>query len=129
MADYVTLIAISALVLNLIVTIVGGTWKLSQMQLAMVAAINKARDEFDQKVDRQAREFGETAHAIREKVSLEVSEIRERITQDALFARDTFMRRDSFLSIQAELKSSVSTLGEKIEARLERMEEKIDTKS
>jgi hypothetical protein len=76
----------------------------------------------DSKVDRQSREFGETVAAMREKMR-----------ELELYCRDTFVRRDGFYQVKAELSSDIKamvgmigSLGSKIDARLERMEQKID---
>lgn len=111
-------LAIAAFVVNLLVLVVGGTWRLSRMEVALREEISKSRAEVEERHDRISREFGETIAAIREK-----------IREVELFCRDTFVRRDGFYKVRDELALDIKTLGEKIEARLERMESKIDSKA
>jgi hypothetical protein len=46
-----------------------------------------------------------------------------------LWTANTFLHRDSVYKAQEDLKAEMKALGDKIDARLERMEEKIDRRS
>lgn len=111
-------LAVAAFIVNILVLVVGGTWRLSRMEVALREEITKSKAEVEDRQDRFAREFGETVAAVREK-----------IREVELFCRDTFVRRDGFYKVRDELAADIKTLGEKIEARLERMESKIDSKA
>ncbi|MGE3150338.1 MAG: hypothetical protein AB7K04_14870 [Pseudorhodoplanes sp.] len=106
-----------SLILTLMGLAAGGVWKLSRVEAALRADINQSRDEIERKQERATREFGESAAAIRQKVH-----------EVELWAANTFVRRDSFDKAQEDLKKEMKTIGDKLEARLERMEEKIDRK-
>lgn len=112
-------IALVTLVAGLLGLIIRGVWNLSRklgnVEKCLRDDINKSRDEIEQQQDRHSREFGETVAAMREK-----------IREVELFCRDTFVRRDSFYMVRDDLVTSMNSLGDKIEARLERMEKKID---
>jgi Sec-independent protein translocase protein TatA len=112
------LTAIAAFTLNLVVLIVGGTWRLSRLDVSLRDAITEARDEIEARQDRLAREYGEAVSAIREKVN-----------QVELYCRDTFVRRDSFYKVSGDITEDMKSLRNEIIDRLERMETKIDTKS
>src|SRR5882672_919634 len=58
---------------------------LGELELKVAAAINKSKEDVEERIDRQGREFGETVIAIRQK-----------ITEVEIWSRDTFVRRDSF---------------------------------
>lgn len=111
-------IAVAAFVVNILVLVIGGTWRLSRMEVALRDEISKSRAEVEERQDRLSRECGESVAAVREKVR-----------EVELFCRDTFVRRDGFYKVRDELAADIKTLGEKIEARLERMEAKIDSKA
>jgi hypothetical protein len=108
-------IAIAAFVLNLLVIAVGGTWRLSRMEVSLGQAIAKSRAEIEERQDKLSRECGDSILAIREKVS-----------QVELFCRDTFMRRDSFYEANKKNGDDMKAAWDRIEQRLDRMEKKID---
>jgi hypothetical protein len=110
-------LSVAAFVLNLLVLVIGGTWRLSRMEVSLSNKITRTRAEIEERQDRQSREVGETVAAVREKIN-----------QVELYCRDTFVRRDGFYKVRDELAVDIKTLGEKIEARLERMESKIDSR-
>ncbi len=95
-------VALLGLAINLVVTIVGGIWKLSRLELGLRSAINEASDKTDEKIERQARYFGETVAAVRQK-----------ITDVEIFSRDTFVRKD-------ELSEHLDMRLDRIEAELKR---------
>lgn len=109
---------VAGFILNLLATVAVVTWRLSHIETSLVAAIGRERKEIDGQFEMLRKETGEMGHALREK-----------IREVELFSRDTFMRRDSFYTVQTEIKAEMKTLGDKLEARLERMEEKIDSKT
>lgn len=113
-----TWIAIAGFVLNFVGTLIAGVWKLSRLEVALRSDISKARDEIEQKQDTHSREFGETVAAMRQKIA-----------DVELYAANNYVRRDGFYKVQELLESSIRSLGDKIEKRLERMEEKIDSKT
>lgn len=124
-----TIIMLAGLGINLVLSAVVGTWKLSRVEISLREAIENARQEVDERISIQAREFGETVAAIRSGFNMEVASLRKEITEDQKFVRDTFMRRDSFYKIQDALQADIKALGAELKSRLERMETKIDSKT
>lgn len=106
------------LLVNLILIAVGGTWKLGQLERSLHSAIEKSRKEIDDRIDSQAREFGETASAMRQKIH-----------EVELWARDTFMRRDGFYSVKDELSAEIKSTRDELRADIKELAKKIDTKS
>jgi uncharacterized coiled-coil DUF342 family protein len=106
---------IASLALNIGIALVGATWGISKIETAVRKAIDEHREKYDQDLNELGRNFGETSAALRQKVH-----------EVETWARDTFVRRDSFLAMVTEVRSSVDALGARIEKRLERMETKID---
>lgn len=91
------LVALGGLLINFLVTVIGGVWKLSRMELALREAINEASQDTDEKIERHVRYFGETVAAVRQK-----------ITDVEIFARDTFIRKD-------ELAPQLKALNDKLD--------------
>lgn len=90
-------VALGGLLLNLLVTVIGGVWKLSRMELVLRQAINEASRDTDEQIERHVRYFGEGIAAVRHK-----------ITEVELFCRDTFIRKD-------ELQSQIKALSDKLD--------------
>lgn len=111
------IVSVCGLLFNILVAIVGLTWGVAKIRDAVRAEIEEHREKFDTQIDALRQNTGEMGAALRQKIN-----------DVELYARDTFMRRDSFQLVQAELKEQVKALGDKIENRLERMEAKIDSK-
>lgn len=111
-------ITFAGFILQAVVYLVVGIWKLSQIKSEILAAIAVHRKEYDDEFARVRREFGEVGQAIREK-----------ITQVELFCRDNYVRRDSFYKVNDDTQASIKELGKELRERLERMEEKIDSKT
>jgi hypothetical protein len=109
------ILAIAAFGLNLAILVIGGTWRLSRLDVSLREAITKARDEVEDRQDSITREYGEAVAAIREKV-----------TQVELWGRDNYVRRDGFYKVRDEIAADVKSLRIEIVNRLERMETKMD---
>lgn len=105
------------IVVNILVLSIGGTWKLSELKASLVKEIHESKEEVEAGHAKYVREVGESLSALREKVR-----------EVELYCRDTFMRRDSFYEVNRANTEALKALGEKIEARLERMEAKIDAR-
>lgn len=97
MENHALLVALAGLLVNLLVTVIGGVWKLSRLELSLRSAINESSKEIDERIERQGRYFGETVTAVRQK-----------ITDVEIFARDTFIRKD-------ELKDQLQALNKKLD--------------
>lgn len=111
-------LTIAGFVLNLIVIAVGGTWKLSQLEVSLRASIEKSRKEIDDRLDAQSREFGET-----------VSALRQKIHEVEMWSRDTFMRRDGFYKVKEDLTTEIKGIRDELKSDLRRMEDKLDQKT
>jgi tetrahydromethanopterin S-methyltransferase subunit G len=80
--------------------------------------LDEIDEKIDDKINRQAREFGETVAAIRQKM------------QDVeIWGRDNYVKKDSFALVTDRISREVKDFGDRIDKRLERMEEKIDSKT
>lgn len=109
------LTAISGLALNVVVAIVGLTWGLAKIRDTVRDEIDAHRIAFDTDIDGLRREFGETAQAIRQKVS-----------DVEIWGRDNYVKKDSFGVVTDRISREVKDFADRIDTRLERMESKID---
>ena len=105
-------IAICAVVLNILVTVIGGIWKLSRVELALRDAIDTSGREIDERIDEQGRRFGENIYAIREKIK-----------EVELYIRDNYVQHESFYTVKDDLGSDIKQLGADLSKRLDRMEQ------
>jgi hypothetical protein len=82
--------------------------------------------ENEERVNAKMRAFGETVTAIRQKIADVDGGLGKRITEIELYVRDTFLQKDSFRAVIAEIMNDMKSLGDRIETRLLRMEDKLD---
>ena len=129
MPEINTIILLAGLAVNLILMAVGGTWKLSRVEMSLHKYIDQSKKDTEERVERQKREFGETVAAIRAGVNLDMTAIRKEISEEQKFTRDTFMRRESFYKVQETLQQDFRALGAELKGRLDRLDAKIDTKT
>lgn len=109
------IVAVATLVLNVIVLLIGGAVQIARQEGKLKDAITKTERDLEDRIDSRTREFGETANAIRQK-----------ITEVEMFMRDNFIKRDSYYNGYRDLTAIVKTMNESMDARLIRMENKID---
>lgn len=115
-------LALVSLVATLLGAIIRGVWRLSTklggVETTLRDEIAKSRNEVEEKQDMHSREFGETVHAMRQKMA-----------DFELWVRDHCVQLTSFDKVQQSMEASIRSLGDELKARLERMETKIDSKT
>lgn len=113
------LIAGATLLLNVGLHIYGGSWnlatKLAEMERSLRTSIGAAKDEVEERQDTATRQFGETIAALRQKLN-----------EVELDMARNYMRRDSFYPARQEMSDQIKELGRTLNARLDRLETKID---
>jgi hypothetical protein len=109
---------LASLALNLGIALVGATWGIAKIKEAVRSEIATHKEKIDNDLDQMGRSFGETAQAIRQKVH-----------DIETWARDEFVRKGSFEGAVNRMEVTVGSQFAKLEARLERMEAKIDSKT
>lgn len=112
-----TIVTIASFIFTAVVMLVTVTWRVSQAVADLRKAINESRDEIEAKQDVMQREFGETAAALRTKIH-----------QVETWARDEFVRKSSFDNGLSRVEKMIESQFSKTDARLERMEGKIDAR-
>ena len=110
------ILGVASFALNILILGIGGVWKLSRVQGAIRDLISDHRSESDEKFLGLRREFGEVGAALRQK-----------IVEVEFYMRDNFVRTEAFSQALTAIDTNINTLGERIEARLLRMEEKQDS--
>ena len=91
---------------------------LEQRQTVLEENFKALDRKIDDEVDTNRREHGDALTAILQKLN-----------DDALFVRDTFVRKETFAPVMLRIENDVKSVGDRIETRLLRMEAKIDTKT
>lgn len=110
-----TVIQLGGVAIALATGLIAGARSLGKMELNLSAAISRARQEMDDKIELQYREFGESLQALRTLVTTENVALQTKVFQVELFGRDTYVRRES-----------VKELSERMEAHLRKIEEKLE---
>jgi hypothetical protein len=98
-------LGILGFVTNLIVLAIGGTWALGRQSNKLEMALRDEHEIF-------RREFGESLSALRQKIN-----------DVELWSRDEFIRREDFYRIVDGINGNITGLGDKIDARNDRLEE------
>lgn len=101
--------------INIVVLAGGGVWKLSRVEASIRESMSDHREDMDKELGTVRREFGEVATALRQKIH-----------EVETWSRDEFVRKKSFDVVIDGLRGDLKSIGDKIEARLLRMEGKID---
>lgn len=120
------IIALGALILQTIALIVGGIWALSRTEQAIRQQIADHKLENEERANATMRAIGETFTAMRQKVADVEIALGKRITEIELYVRDTFLQKESFRVVISEIMNDMKNLGDRIENRLLRMENKLD---
>lgn len=110
-----TNIAAASFIVTTAVLLIGGGIAYARQETKTQNMITLAQKEIDDKIDATIRAFGETATAIRQK-----------ITEVELFMRDNYIKRDSFYGGLNALADNLKILSNTLDGRLIRMENKID---
>lgn len=93
---------------------------LKNMELRQQVISDLAKEQhraFEDNVDRLRSEIGEIGRGLRQK-----------ITEVEIYVRDTFVRKETFAPVMTKLETDLKTVGDKIDARLLRIDTKLDTK-
>lgn len=107
------------LTLSAAILIFNGGWglsrKLSSMESRLAQTIAETSRELEARQDTATRMFGETAAAMREQMRLneketidEIHQLSERMSDVEKWARDEFVRKESFREIVADIKNIVA---------------------
>jgi hypothetical protein len=119
-------IGIMALIVQTIALIVGGIWALSRTEQNIRQQIADHKLENEERTNAFMRTIGETFTAMRQKIADVDAALGKRITDIELYVRDTFLQKESFRAVISEIMNDMKNLGDRIENRLLRMENKLD---
>lgn len=108
-------LTVITVIINILVLTIGGTWKIAEVKSALVDVISEAKDIVDQKQR-------EHEAAVDQRLAALLDDLR----RVELYCRDTFLRRDSFQEVNRANSESMRIMGDKIDARFDRIETKID---
>lgn len=129
MWDASTIVTIVGILVTAAGMLITGTWRLRSAVAELKDAIAKARDEVEAKQEKVAHDFGETVRALKEHVNQSNRLLTEHIHKVETWVRDEFVRNEPFGAVTTRIERAVSDQFDKLDARLDRMENKIDTKT
>lgn len=126
-------VGVLTLIVNALVIVIGGTWKLSEIQRSIMAEIATSRDKLDAEISADRKLVADSFFALREHVHRVHLDVTKEIADLATFSRDTYIRRDYFHQamnrFSEELKSHKSEMcshKETMEERARRLDEKME---
>lgn len=118
------------LFLNIIVAIRSAQWglpdRLAKMEGRIMNAVEGHRTVVDQVLDKTRDEMAARADTIRREFGETIAAMQSKIFEFEKWTRDTFVRRDSFLTVTDELKSTLADRSDGVDNRFDRLEDKID---
>lgn len=101
--------------MHIIVNVFGGAFGLGTN---LKAVESKVAEQCKKELDEHTKLFGETIRAMREHIhNIQLETLKHQAT-----AAETYMRRDSYYKASEDLKRDVNSAFDKIDRRLERME-------
>jgi hypothetical protein len=110
--------------------LVAVTMFLSRMEKRLSDKIATERREIDEAHSEAVsiihRQHSTSLETIRREFGEVVSALRQKVHEIETWSRDHFVRRDSFEHVIGEIKDMIAGQGEKIDKRLERIDEKLD---
>jgi N12 class adenine-specific DNA methylase len=119
-------LGVAGFVLNVIVLAIAGTWALSRHGRTIENAIHRSRQETDGEIDKLRMELRTEHDDFLRRFGDSLNAIRQKVNEVELWARDEFVRRDDFYRILDGINKSIVALGDKIDARTDRLEGKIE---
>jgi hypothetical protein len=117
---------LSGLLVNGITIAVKVTRSLSDMESRLKQSIMQQRDAIDSDIELSRRETTASVDTLRGHVGELGAALRTKIHEVETWARDTFVRRDSFQLVVQEIKSEIKQAAATSEQKLERIEQKLD---
>jgi hypothetical protein len=98
---------------------IAGIWRLSRVESTI-------SDKLTRLMDTQKQEFIHEMQKLRDKYDVELNMLRNGDSRIEIWARDEFVRQREFYPIVESIKNDIRMLGDKIDAKMIRIEEKID---
>jgi hypothetical protein len=125
-------LGVIGLLLNTGILAVTGTWKLAQLKDEFKTLLKTHREDMDVHLRSHRDDIDVAINAVRRECGEGLSAIRTKIHEVEVWARDTYVRRDSFYKVadqvQGDMKSMASDLKaqlEKIDGKLEKLRERV----
>jgi hypothetical protein len=124
------IVASAALVLNIILSVRGGAWglsdRLSSMEQRIMGAVVKHKTSLDDTVDQMRQECDEKVELAERRFGETVTAMQNKIHEFETWTRDTFVRRGSLGEAVTRLEQSVADRDIRLEKRFDRLEAKFD---
>jgi hypothetical protein len=126
--EYTLYIGIASLALALIVHAVRVTWQVRGIETEVRAFMDAQIDNLQRDIRKIQQVQADRADGMRHDTGEMGSALRSKIHEVEMFVRDKFVSKDSFELVIARLEKSMEKLGDKIEDKLDRWVERLQTK-
>jgi septal ring factor EnvC (AmiA/AmiB activator) len=127
--EYGFYVGIASVFLALIAHAVKVTWQVRGMEADIRADMNAEIDNVQRDITRLERAGADRGETLRHEFGETGNALRTKIHEVETWNRDTFVRKDSFEMVIGRLEKSIDKLGDKIEERLDKMIERIKSKT
>lgn len=118
-----------SLALNIGIAVVGATWGIAKIKDAVRDAMDAHKKEYSDQLERLTRSFQDTFTALRQHINDVDGKLWKKISEVELEAAKTYMRRESFYVVKAEIAAEIKDFRNDLKERLDRLETKVDTKT
>jgi len=121
--------AVASLVLNIGIAIVGATWGIAKIKDAVRDAMDKHKEQYAGQLTELTRGFNDTFAALRQHINDVDGKLWKKISEIELDTAKNYLRKDNFYQVKSEISSEIKEFRTELKERLERLENKIDTKT
>lgn len=115
-------VALASFVMNLLIAVIGATWGIAKIRAAVTEEMTKHKEAADAKIAAVETRLSAKVETALHDTGEALAEIRTKINEVELWARDNFVRRESFTQIINEWRDGFRDLGTRVDRRLERIE-------
>ncbi len=120
---------VASLLLNIGVAIVGATWGISKLKDAVRDAMDKHKEQYAVQLSELTRGFNDTFAALRQHIGDVDGKLWKKISEIELDTARHYMRKDSFYQVKGEMSIEIKEFRTELKERLDRLENKNDTKT
>lgn len=126
MTDYGIYIAIGTLGLAVIAYAVKITLHVSRIEIEQSQYTDAQVDNLQREISQLAQTSQERTEMLRRDMGETGAALRTKIHETEMFARDTFVRKESFEMVVSRIEKLIEKMGDKQESRTDRLEGKLD---
>jgi hypothetical protein len=109
------------------ISVIGaGIWRVGLLQATVLKLIQEYKDEVDKSIDDERLRTGAEFSILRREIGETMTAMRQKINEVEIWGRDNYVKKDTFNMVTDRITQSIEKLGNKIEGRIDKMDEKFD---